>query len=436
MFFYDVTNKKMHTFRLNREERKIVRLAGLGGMLEFYDFIIYGIFSIYFAHQFFPNHNQFISIVQSYAVFILGYIARPLGGIFFSYFGDEYGRKSVLIMTITLMGIASLGIGVLPTYSQIGILAPILLLLLRLVQGLALGGELPSTYVYISESMPDKIGSGFGMTMVGVNAGLLLGMLANQLMNMVLTPVQLNFYGWRLPFLLGGVLCLVSYKIRKTLHETAAFKKIHDIPAFPLGWLLIHHFSKVLAGTTITSIMAALVVVVIVFMPTWLNEMLKMDSQFISRIMPIVMIFNLASIYGTGQLANRFSLKIIFWLLLMLSVILIPVSYWLIGDNKLLTSLGLIFLGILEGMAAMIVPAILSKLFPAEIRLTGVALCYNIGFTVFGGLGPVIISGLISGGWNALLTPVMYLLCVVAVSSSAIFFWPASNPVNILCRGK
>lgn len=117
--------------KLTRQEKKIVGLAALGGMLEFYDFIIYGIFSVYFAHQFFPGDNQLLSVIESYVVFVLGYIARPIGGVIFSHVGDEHGRKKVLIITIILMGLSSLGIGVLPTYSQIGIAAPILLLILR-----------------------------------------------------------------------------------------------------------------------------------------------------------------------------------------------------------------------------------------------------------------------------------------------------------------
>jgi len=214
-------------------------------MLEFYDFIIYGIFSVYFAHQFFPSENSLLSVTKSYVIFILGYIARPVGGVIFSHLGDEYGRKQVLIIIILLMGGSSLGIGILPAYDQIGILAPIKLLVLRLLQGLALGGELPSTYVYISESMPKKRGSGFGITMVGVNSGLLLGMAMNQLLNFALTPTELSAYGWRLPFIFGGLLCLISYRIRKTLRETAAFNKIHDKPLFPFFYLWVHHLTQV-----------------------------------------------------------------------------------------------------------------------------------------------------------------------------------------------
>ncbi|RTL01001.1 MAG: MFS transporter [Proteobacteria bacterium] len=176
--------------KLTTQEKKIVGLSALGGMLEFYDFIIYGIFSVYFAHQFFPSENELLSVIESYVVFILGYIARPIGGIIFSHVGDEHGRKKVLIITIILMGISSLGIGLLPTYAQIGWVAPLGLLSLRLLQGLALGGELPSTYVYISETMTQKRGSGFGITMTGVNSGLLLGMIVNQ----ILKPESSLFY--------------------------------------------------------------------------------------------------------------------------------------------------------------------------------------------------------------------------------------------------
>ena len=112
----------LDSIKLTNKEKKIVRLAALGGMLEFYDFIIYGVFSVYFAQQFFPGDNSLLAIIKSYVIFILGYIARPIGGILFSHIGDEHGRKKVLIITIVLMGISSLAIGLLPTYEQIGII--------------------------------------------------------------------------------------------------------------------------------------------------------------------------------------------------------------------------------------------------------------------------------------------------------------------------
>lgn len=337
--------------KLSQHEKKIVSIAALGGMLEFYDFIIYGIFSVYFAKQFFPSSSNLLSIIASYVIFILGYFSRPIGGIIFSYIGDEYGRKKVLVATIVIMGISSLGIGILPTYNQIGVTAPILMLVLRLLQGLALGGELPSTYVYISETIPAKRGIGFGITMAGVNSGLLLGMLINQILNMVISPIDLSRYGWRIPFIFGGLLCFVSYKIRKTFQETSEFSKIEGKSKFPLTDLLKNYFLQFVAGTAIIAIMSSLVILAIVFMPTYLHEILNFDNKLISYMMVITMIANIVTILVTGKIVNNY------FAMIGLSILAI--------------------LAILEDIAAMIIPLLVSLIFPTKIRLTGVALCYK-----------------------------------------------------------
>ena len=416
-------------FKLNRQERKIVSLAALGGMLEFYDFIIYGIFSVYFAHQFFPAQNALLTIIESYVVFVLGYIARPFGGILFSHVGDEHGRKKVLIITIILMGASSLGIGVLPTYDTIGIAAPIGLLLLRLLQGIALGGELPSTYVYISETMPSKRGSGFGLTMVGVNAGLLLGMFINQLLNLIYNPQQLTAFGWRIPFIFGGALCIISYKIRKTLQETAEFNRIHDKPEFPLLYLFKHHFITTISGMLMTAIMSGLVVTAIIFMPTYLHQILGVDNQRISKLMPVVMGLNLLAIFYAGKIANYTPPAKICRNLLLSSIILVPLSYWLISHGFI--TLGVAILCILEGIAAMIIPLLVSSLFPTKIRLTGVAMSYNLGFTLFGGLAPIIISSAIKSGSNAYTTPSYYLLGIIVIAAIGLIYARKHSQIKI-----
>lgn len=403
----------MSTQPLNRQERKIVTLAALGGMLEFYDFIIYGIFSIYFAHQYFPGHNALIVVMQSYLVFVLGYIARPIGGIIFSHIGDEYGRKKVLVVTIILMGIASFGIGILPTYSQIGMSAPFLLLILRLVQGFALGGELPSTYVYISETLPKKRGIAFGITMSGVNGGLLLGMLINSGLTHFLTTEQLVNFGWRLPFIIGGLICIISYRIRKTLHETTVFQRIHDKPKLPLIYLFRYHCKEFFAGTAIIAVMSGLVVVTVIFMPTYLHEMLNLDNQTISHAMTILMIVNVITIYFSGRVAQYYGPFTLLKGVLVLCCFLVPLGYLLIHNAH--TILGLIILGFVEGAAAMITPYVITSIFESKIRLTGVALCYNFGFTLFGGLAPLIITNIIKAGYNIYLTPSIYLLIMVLI---------------------
>lgn len=418
------------TTKLTPQEKKIVSLSALGGMLEFYDFIIYGIFSVYFAHQFFPSNDELISVLESYVVFILGYIARPIGGIIFSHVGDEHGRKKVLIITIILMGISSLGIGVLPTYEQIGIAAPIGLLTLRLLQGLALGGELPSTYVYINETMPQKRGSGFGITMTGVNSGLLLGMLINQLLNMFFTPQELTEFGWRIPFIFGGAICLISYKIRQTLQETSVFNRIENKPDFPLVYLFKHHMPQMIAGIATTAIMAGTVVTAIIFMPTYLNKILHIDTKIISNIMTFAMFANVITIYLIGQKANTLSpFKILSWLLIA-AIILTPLAYWFIIDAN--TFIGVTILTILEGVAAMIIPMLITYLFPAKIRLTGVAVSYNLGFTLFGGMAPIIISSAIKAGYGIFMSPVIYLLCIFLICAIGLAYAHkhSDEPIN------
>lgn len=380
-------------------------------MLEFYDFIIYGIFSIYFAHQFFHSNNELIVIIKTYLLFLLGYVARPVGGIIFSHIGDEYGRKKVLIITILLMGAASLGIGILPTYTQIGTTAPILLLILRLIQGLALGGELPSTYVYISEGVSKHRGLAFGITMAGVNSGLLLGMLINSVLTYFLTQEQLISFGWRIPFIIGGIVCMISYQIRKTLHETAAFQRVHDKPKLPLIYLFHFHFKECLAGTALVAVMASLVVVGIIFMPTYLHDILNFDNQRISHAMTILMVINVITIYLTGLFAQKYGPFAIMKGLLGLCCFLIPLSYFLIYHQHMMA--GILILGCLEGIAAMITPYAITTLFEPKIRLTGVALCYNIAFTVFGALSPVLITNLIREVNHPHLTPCIYLLIMV-----------------------
>ncbi|HSW94500.1 MAG TPA: MFS transporter [Gammaproteobacteria bacterium] len=408
----------MSTYTFTRQEKKIITLAALGGMLEFYDFIIYGVFSVYFAHQFFPATSGLVTVMESYLVFVLGYLARPIGGIIFSHIGDEYGRKKILMLTIILMGIASAGIGLLPTYAEIGFAAPVLLLILRLTQGLALGGELPGTYVYIAETMSEKRGMAFGLTMAGVNSGLLLGMFVNFLLNYFLTMEQLTRFGWRLPFIVGGAVCIVSYRIRKTLQETTAFQKIQDKPTLPLIYLLKHHLIKCLSGIALVSLMSGLAVAAVIFMPTWLKEMVGLDAGSISRLMMIVMVLNIVTIYFTGKLTARYGSFAVLKNLLLLSGFLIPFGYFLISHGYI--TFGLVIIGCLEGAAVMITPCVIATLFESKIRLTGVALSYNIGFTLFGGLGPLVITNAIRAGHGIYVTPCVYLLVMAVVCAGGL----------------
>jgi MHS family proline/betaine transporter-like MFS transporter len=410
----------LYKFNLTREEFRIVVLAALGGMLEFYDFSIYGIFSLYFAHQFFPSGNPLMTIIESYVVFVLGYFARPIGGIIFSHIGDEYGRKRVLIITVLLMGLSSFGIGMLPTYSQIGISAPILLLMLRLSQGLALGGELPSTYVYISESISGKLGTGFGITMAGVNSGLLIAMFVNQGITTFFTDVQIASFAWRIPFILGGLLCIISYKIRKNLQETTSFIQIMNKVRFPLIYFVRYHPRLFFTGFGLVCSMSSFIIVTIVFMPTYLHQIIKIDIHLASHMMLWVLVINVITIFIVGMFANFINPKLLLKGALLVGVALAIPSYHVVFHKVFLLP-ALILLGMIEGMCAALVPLLLSSIFPTNVRLTGVALSYNTCFTLVGAMAPVLITTMIHHGANPAIVPATYLIIFALVSLFSVF---------------
>lgn len=396
------------SYKLNTLDKKIITLSSLGGMLEFYDFAIYGIFSVYFSPLFFPNSNPLLSVLESYAVFILGYLARPIGGIIFSHIGDAYGRKKVLVITIVLMGLSSLGIGLLPTYASIGVAAPILLLLLRLGQGLAVGGELPSTYVYINESIDThKHGTAFGITMFGVNGGVLLAMIINQVLNFTVDKPMLESFGWRIPFVFGGLICIISYKIRQSLQETHCFDKVEHEQA-PIIQLFKSYKYEMLIAILSAATMGAGVTLANLFMPTYLKDIIHIDPKKVSIYMTFALSANVVAIFITGQIANRVNHYKLMLSLLAIALFVVPCGYYLINYTRL-PYIGVITLSAMQGCVAMLTPAIIVKLFPRKISLTGVAVSYNISFTLFSGLAPIVVTALIAEYNDAFNAPVLYL---------------------------
>lgn len=285
--------------------------------------------------------------------------------------------------------------GLLPTYAQIGLFAPALMLLFRLIQGLAIGGELPSMIVYVSESMPHKRGFGIGGAFSGTVAGLIPGMLINLLIVHWLSVEQINSFGWRIPFLLGGFLCFIGYLIRRELHETAEFKKIKQHEAAPFIEVLRHHLGKVIIGVGLVSIMATPIILLIIFMPTYLTKLAHISAQIASDAVLVASVVSVISIYVMGILANKYSVYKLMRNSLMLILPAAALCYYLIGQGSNII-LGLALFAVFQGFLVVLPTIVLSYLFPVNIRLTGVALAYNISFVLFGGLTPIVITSIIA----------------------------------------
>jgi len=252
---------------LTRNDYKTLSLSALGGALEFYDFIIFVFFATVVGKLFFPaDMPEWLRLMQTFGIFAAGYLARPLGGIVMAHFGDLLGRKKMFTLSIFMMAVPTLIMGLLPTYAQIGMWAPILLLLMRVIQGAAIGGEVPGAWVFVSEHVPQRhVGYACGTLTSGLTAGILLGSLVATAINSLYTPVEVADYAWRIPFLLGGVFGLFSVYLRRWLHETPVFAELQQRKALaeevPLRAVLRDHRGAIAISMLLTWLLSAAIVV-------------------------------------------------------------------------------------------------------------------------------------------------------------------------------
>src|SRR4051794_10056874 len=216
--------------RLSRTELRTLALALLGSALEFYDFIIFVFFTPVLARLFFPlGLPEWVRQLETFGIFAAGYVARPVGGVILAHFGDRRGRKRVFTATVLFMAIPTLLIGLLPTYGSIGIAAPLLLLALRLLQGVAIGGEAPGAWVFVAEhARPSQVGFAVSLLTSGLSFGILLGSLVAVVISSSFTPAQVAGGFWRLPFLIGGALGFIAMLLRRWLSETPVFQRMRE----------------------------------------------------------------------------------------------------------------------------------------------------------------------------------------------------------------
>lgn len=268
-----------HARRLNRQDYKTLALAALGGALEFYDFIIFVFFAAVIGELFFPaDIPEWLRQLQTFGIFAAGYLARPLGGLIMAHFGDSKGRKKMFSLSILLMALPTLAMGLLPTYDAIGITAPLLLLLLRVLQGAAIGGEVPGAWVFVAEHVPEKrIGFACGTLTAGLTFGILLGSLVATLITTTMSQQSIHDTGWRIPFLLGGGFGLLAMYLRRWLHETPVFTRMQQRKALsselPLKTVVLRHTHGVVVSMLLTWLLSACIVVVLLMAPALLQKL-------------------------------------------------------------------------------------------------------------------------------------------------------------------
>ncbi|HEY6094818.1 MAG TPA: MFS transporter [Gallionellaceae bacterium] len=382
---------------LTRQDYKTLLLAALGGALEFYDFIIFVFFAVVIGQLFFPpDMPDWLRQVQTFGIFAAGYLARPLGGIVMAHFGDLLGRKRMFMLSIFLMAVPTLAIGLLPTYATLGTWAPILLLALRVLQGAAIGGEVPGAWVFVSEHVPPRhVGFACGVLTAGLTGGILLGSLVATAINKMYTPVEVLEQAWRVPFILGGVFGLVSVWLRQWLHETPIFKELQARQALaqemPLKTVVSGHRPSIVLTMLLTWLLSAAIVVMILMTPPLVQKLYSIPAAVALQANSIATLFLSLGCIVFGALADRFGPGRV----LVAGCIALGATsalfYQQMGVapqriNELYALCGF-FVGVIG-----VVPSVAVRAFPSAVRFSGLSFSYNVAYAIFGGLTPVMVS--------------------------------------------
>lgn len=380
---------------LSRGELKTLGLSSLGGILEFYDFIIVFFLAKIISQHFFPaGIGEFWAMLNTYGTFAAGYLARPLGGVVMAHFGDKFGRKNMFMLSIALMVIPTFSLAVIPTYETIGYAAPLFLILVRICQGIAIGGELPGAWVFIHEHAPAGHKNAFVGFLTGcVTGGILLGSFVALLMNFIYTPAELSDWAWRVPFVIGGVFGLISIYLRRFLQETPVFKKMRESKAlakFPLEEVVKTSRFGIWISMFITWVLTGCIVVFILLMPGFVGGVLGFSPFETTYFQMGGLVCIVSSCWLTGRLADKHNpstLCILFSAGFAVSSVaffsLLYTAAPVVSEVVLAYFATCFFAGIMN-----FCPIFMCDVFPARIRFSGISFAYNIAYALSGAFTP------------------------------------------------
>lgn len=366
------------------KQLKTTLLASLGSAFEYYDFIIYASLAPYINQVFFAKTDPNTAKIQTLLVFALAYVVRPLGGLIFGLLGDRYGRKPIFRLTISLMAAATLLISLLPSFEQAGIISPLLLLAARIVQGLSYGAEMPGAITFICEhTQRDKQGRHCSILFSAVGFGVLLASILNYTLTSYLSDAQMIAFGWRIPFLLGSGLAIISYLVRRHTTETPAFAHLKtEHLSFSLKGFITNNLLQLLQGITIVLFPACLVIFYL-FLPSYLGQTLGYPVTEVYRSMTGGLLWSALILPFLGWLADYIGRNKLLLITYFVAAVVLTLLFYQAWTHSL-WSLLIFTLGYQTIVAAFSAsyPALLAELFPANIRYTGVALCYNTAYTL------------------------------------------------------
>jgi MFS transporter, MHS family, proline/betaine transporter len=402
-----------------RSSLRIITAASIGNALEWFDLLIYGYFAVTISRLFFPSDDQTVSLLLALGTFGVSYLVRPLGAIVLGAYADRVGRKASLMVSILLMMIGTVLMVIVPTYASIGVLAPVVVLVARLLQGFSVGGEFGSSTSFLVEHRPDRKGFFAGFQWAGQGFAAVLASLFGVVLTTALTADQLNAWGWRIPYVFGLLIGPIGLYIRRHVDETPEFLAA-EATSTPVRDVLGHQWGRVLLAIGI-AVVSNSSNYLILYMPTYAVKQLGLpqSSGFAATLLGgIILTVGSPLIGHSSDSVGRTRIMQVAAGLFVMSAY--PAFVLLTGYASLPMLIGIVcWLSLLKTLYSGVMPSLMAEIFPTQTRGTGMALSYNISVAIFGGFAPFISTWLIELTGNRL-APSFYLMLTALVSLGAL----------------
>ncbi|HSJ21785.1 MAG TPA: MFS transporter [Nocardioidaceae bacterium] len=421
--------------------RRAIGASAMGNATEWFDYGVYAYAAVYIQQVFFPSDDQSLSALYTLLVFAVSFLVRPLGGLVLGPLGDRIGRSRVLAATIIMMATATFLVGLLPGYATIGIWAPILLIVLRMVQGFSTGGEYGGAATFMAEYSPDRRRGFFGSFLeFGTLAGFTLGALVVLGTELVVGKEAMVEWGWRIPFLIGGPLGLVGLYLRTKVEDTPVFTELAESDdtqeeyssTFKDLWRDYRRPLLALGGLVVA--LNVTNYTLLAYMPTYLEQKIDMSSKASLTLIIIGQLVMMTVIPFSGRLSDRLGRKPMWWASLGGLFVLAAPMHLLMGQGFVPALIGFAVLGLLYVLQLSTISATFPAMFPTHVRFAGFAIAYNVSTALFGGTAPAVNEWLIARTGSELV-PAYYMMAACLVGAVALRFVPETARASIRGTG-
>jgi MHS family proline/betaine transporter-like MFS transporter len=404
--------------------RRVVAASFIGNFVEWFDYAIYGYLAATIAVVFFPESDPQTALLATFALFAISFFVRPFGGFVWGHLGDKLGRRTALSLSILIMSVSTFCIALIPGYDSIGIFAPVLLLVVRIVQGFSAAGEYAGASAFLVEYAPDRRRGVYAAVVPASTAtGLLFGSLFVAGLTAVLSDDQLTSWGWRIPFLLAAPMGLIGRYIRTKLEDTPAFQELaaeDEVITAPVRDMFRNHWGALLRAVGAVLLNAVGFYILLSYMPTYLSEEIGLGRTESFLATSLALLSYVGFIFLTGLASDRFGRKRMLMAASVSFIVLTVPAFMVLESGSFVAVLAVqVLLGAILSLNDGTLPSFLAELFPTRIRYTGFAVSFNLANAVFGGTAPFMATLLISA-FATNLAPAWYLMAAAAVSFVAV----------------